>query len=124
MQHPPLTLLTIKVVQIIMKLPTVILMSELKVSLKQMLGRGKKYFNHQDRNLIAEFKDAGFQYIDDLSQLDSLNKQQAVFRCPDSLNDIFTLAVINFLSQLWGLDLAQYPLYFHPTFLSIYSSTA
>lgn len=43
-----------------------------------MLGGGTKYFNRQDRNLIAEFKDAGFQYIDDLSQLDSLNKQQAV----------------------------------------------
>ncbi|PKG82049.1 hypothetical protein CXF85_15820 [Colwellia sp. 75C3] len=43
-----------------------------------MLGGGTKYFNRQDRNLVAEFKNAGFQYIDDFSQLASLNKQQAV----------------------------------------------
>ncbi|PKI17608.1 alkaline phosphatase [Colwellia sp. 12G3] len=43
-----------------------------------MLGGGTKYFNRQDRNLVNEFKNAGFQYIDDFSKLASLNKQQAV----------------------------------------------
>ncbi|WP_259369075.1 alkaline phosphatase [Colwellia sp. MB3u-55] len=43
-----------------------------------MLGGGSKYFIRPDRNLVSEFKQADFQYIDDLSKLTSLNKQQPV----------------------------------------------
>ncbi|MFT5295084.1 MAG: alkaline phosphatase [Colwellia sp.] len=39
-----------------------------------MLGGGTQYFNRSDRNLVNEFKGAGFQYIDDLSKLKTLNK--------------------------------------------------
>jgi alkaline phosphatase len=38
-----------------------------------MFGGGTKYFIRQDRNLASEFKEAGFQYIDDLSNLIDLN---------------------------------------------------
>jgi alkaline phosphatase len=34
-----------------------------------MLGGGWKYFIRQDRNLVNEFKQAGYQYVDKLSQL-------------------------------------------------------
>ncbi len=43
-----------------------------------MLGGGKKFFIRPDRNLVKEFKDQGYQYIDNLSQLNNLNKQQGV----------------------------------------------
>lgn len=43
-----------------------------------MLGGGSKYFIRPDRDLVSEFKQAGFQYVDDLSTLTSLNKQQPV----------------------------------------------
>jgi alkaline phosphatase len=43
-----------------------------------MLGGGTKYFIRDDRNLVNEFKEAGFQYIDKLSALNQLNKHQAV----------------------------------------------
>ena len=39
-----------------------------------MLGGGTQYFNRPDRNLVNEFKRAGFQYIDDLSKLETLNE--------------------------------------------------
>jgi alkaline phosphatase len=35
-----------------------------------MLGGGWKYFIREDRNLVEEFKAAGFQYVDNLTQLD------------------------------------------------------
>lgn len=34
-----------------------------------MLGGGWKYFKRKDRDLVAEFKQAGYQYIDDTKQL-------------------------------------------------------
>jgi|GEM_PF-37345 len=43
-----------------------------------LMGGGTEYFNRPDRNLVSEFKDAGFQYIDDLAKLPTLNKQQPV----------------------------------------------
>jgi len=43
-----------------------------------MMGGGTEYFNRPDRNLVKEFKQAGFQYIDDLSNLDSINNQAPV----------------------------------------------
>ncbi len=43
-----------------------------------MMGGGTKYFNRADRNLVSEFKHAGFQYIDDFSKLKELNKQEPV----------------------------------------------
>jgi alkaline phosphatase len=36
------------------------------------LGGGWKYFIREDRNLVNEFKAAGFQYIDDYKQLSTL----------------------------------------------------
>ncbi|SET30442.1 alkaline phosphatase [Thalassotalea agarivorans] len=39
-----------------------------------MLGGGWAYFIRDDRNLVAEFKAKGFQYIDAYEQLDSTNK--------------------------------------------------
>ncbi len=43
-----------------------------------MMGGGTEYFNRSDRNLIKEFKQAGFQYIDDLSNLNATNNQKPV----------------------------------------------
>ncbi|GAC15935.1 alkaline phosphatase [Aliiglaciecola lipolytica] len=37
-----------------------------------MLGGGWKYFIREDRNLVEEFKSEGYQYIDNLDQLDTL----------------------------------------------------
>ncbi|MBU3005687.1 alkaline phosphatase [Paraglaciecola arctica] len=38
-----------------------------------MLGGGWKYFIREDRNLVEQFKSAGYQYIDKISQLNSLS---------------------------------------------------
>ena len=43
-----------------------------------MMGGGTQYFTRSDRNLVNEFKHAGFQYIDDLSKLKELNKEKPV----------------------------------------------
>ncbi len=43
-----------------------------------MLGGGTKYFIRDDRNLVEEFKAAGYQYTDNFSDLAKLNKSQAV----------------------------------------------
>jgi len=43
-----------------------------------MLGGGTRYFIREDRNLVHEFTDLGYQYIDDLSQLESLNSLPAL----------------------------------------------
>ncbi|PKG92968.1 alkaline phosphatase [Paraglaciecola sp. MB-3u-78] len=37
-----------------------------------MLGGGWKYFIRDDRNLVAQFKAAGYQYVDKLTQLDTV----------------------------------------------------
>lgn len=37
-----------------------------------MLGGGWKYFIREDRNLVKEFSSAGYQYVDDLSQLNTI----------------------------------------------------
>ncbi len=37
-----------------------------------MLGGGWKYFIREDRNLVEEFKAAGYQYVDELTQLDTV----------------------------------------------------
>lgn len=42
-----------------------------KFALDVMLGGGWKYFIREDRNLVEEFKAAGYQYVDDIQQLDS-----------------------------------------------------
>lgn len=49
---------------------------KLKVDL--LLGGGKKYFERADRNLLAEFKDAGYSYIDELSALGELTRLPAL----------------------------------------------
>ena len=43
-----------------------------------MLGGGTRYFIREDRNLVDEFKDLGYQYIDDLSQLETLDSLPAL----------------------------------------------
>lgn len=37
-----------------------------------MLGGGWKYFIREDRNLVEQFKAAGYQYVDELTQLDTV----------------------------------------------------
>lgn len=37
-----------------------------------MLGGGWKYFIREDRNLVEQFKTAGYQYVDKLTQLDTV----------------------------------------------------
>ncbi|GAB2698457.1 alkaline phosphatase [Aliiglaciecola aliphaticivorans] len=41
-------------------------------ALDVMLGGGWKYFIRDDRNIVDEFKAAGYQYVDDLAQLSKL----------------------------------------------------
>ncbi|MFQ3234666.1 MAG: alkaline phosphatase [Paraglaciecola sp.] len=43
-----------------------------KFTLDVMLGGGWKYFIRPDRNLVEEFKQAGYQYVDKIEALDSL----------------------------------------------------
>ncbi|MBU2923333.1 alkaline phosphatase [Colwellia sp. 1_MG-2023] len=43
-----------------------------------MLGGGWKYFLREDRQLVDEFKSAGFQYIDKYQQLDTIKPNQPV----------------------------------------------
>lgn len=43
-----------------------------------MLGGGWKYFLRQDRNLVNEFKQAGYRYVDKLENLSQLSKSQPV----------------------------------------------
>jgi alkaline phosphatase len=38
-----------------------------------MLGGGWKYFIREDRNLVEQFKAAGYQYVDELTQLDTVS---------------------------------------------------
>jgi len=38
-----------------------------------MLGGGLKYFERDDRNLVTEFKEAGYQFIDSMTKFSSLN---------------------------------------------------
>ena len=42
------------------------------------LGGGWKYFLREKRDLVAEFKQAGFQYVDKYEQLPNLNQDQPV----------------------------------------------
>lgn len=43
-----------------------------------MLGGGTRYFIREDRNLVDEFRALGYQYIDDLSELDNLTALPAM----------------------------------------------
>ena len=43
-----------------------------------MLGGGWKYFIRQDRNLVEQFKTAGYQYIDNINQLAQLQSDKPV----------------------------------------------
>ncbi|WP_193408700.1 alkaline phosphatase [Thalassotalea crassostreae] len=43
-----------------------------------MLGGGNKYFKRDDRDLVAEFQQSGFQYIDRYEQLETLDKDKPV----------------------------------------------
>lgn len=43
-----------------------------------IIGGGTSYFVREDRNLVAEFKQLGYQYTDDYTQLDSISKAPAM----------------------------------------------
>lgn len=43
-----------------------------------MFGGGQHYFIRQDRNLVSEFISAGYQYIDNLQQIDQFNSLPAL----------------------------------------------
>jgi len=43
-----------------------------------MFGGGTKFFIRDDRNLVAKFKDSGFQYVDDLSALNKVTQLPAL----------------------------------------------
>lgn len=49
-----------------------------KFKMDVILGGGWKYFLRDDRNLVDEFKQAGFQYIDSYQKLETLTPNQPV----------------------------------------------
>lgn len=49
-----------------------------KLSVDLMLGGGTKYFIRDDRNLVDEFKAAGYQYGDDIQNLDQITQLPAI----------------------------------------------
>ncbi|MCF6442172.1 alkaline phosphatase [Pseudoalteromonas luteoviolacea] len=49
-----------------------------KLPVDLMLGGGTQYFIREDRNIVSEFKQAGYQYIDDLNDLNSLKSVPAI----------------------------------------------
>ncbi len=50
-----------------------------------MLGGGWTYFIREDRNLVSEFQQAGFHYIDSYTQLDTLPNNQPVLGLFDNV---------------------------------------
>ncbi|KZW99487.1 alkaline phosphatase [Pseudoalteromonas luteoviolacea] len=49
-----------------------------KLPVDLMLGGGTKYFIREDRNLISEFQQSGYQYLDDLDALNTINAIPAI----------------------------------------------
>ncbi|WP_125556980.1 alkaline phosphatase [Pseudoalteromonas rubra] len=49
-----------------------------KLPVDLLLGGGTKYFVREDRNLITEFKESGYQYASAFSELDSLSRLPAL----------------------------------------------
>lgn len=49
-----------------------------KLAVDLMLGGGTKYFIRDDRNLVSEFKQAGYQYVDDFDKLESIKSLPAL----------------------------------------------
>ena len=49
-----------------------------KLPVDLMLGGGTKYFIREDRNLIEEFKAAGYQYSDDINNLGQITQLPAI----------------------------------------------
>ena len=41
-----------------------------------MLGGGKKYFIREDRNLVEEFQNAGYQYVDNVKALAAVDSKK------------------------------------------------
>ncbi|GHE82351.1 alkaline phosphatase [Thalassotalea profundi] len=46
------------------------------INIDLLLGGGTKYFIREDRNLVEEFKEKGFQYVDNYEQLTSIKKEE------------------------------------------------
>lgn len=49
-----------------------------KLPVDLLLGGGVQYFDRSDRNLVSEFKAAGYDYITDLAQLTTIRKPQTL----------------------------------------------
>ncbi|MBQ4835188.1 MULTISPECIES: alkaline phosphatase [Pseudoalteromonas] len=49
-----------------------------KLPVDLMLGGGTKYFIREDRNIVSEFKQAGYQYIDNLNKLNTIESIPAI----------------------------------------------
>lgn len=49
-----------------------------RLSTDLLLGGGTKYFIREDRDLIKEFKDAGYSYSDDFSKINNLKQLPAI----------------------------------------------
>ncbi|OCQ21987.1 alkaline phosphatase [Pseudoalteromonas luteoviolacea] len=49
-----------------------------KLPVDLMLGGGTKYFIREDRNLVSEFKQSGYQYIDNLTALNKIDAIPAI----------------------------------------------
>ncbi|KZN60207.1 hypothetical protein N473_24825 [Pseudoalteromonas luteoviolacea CPMOR-1] len=49
-----------------------------KLPVDLMLGGGTQYFIREDRNIVSEFQQAGYQYVDNLSNLDAVNRIPAI----------------------------------------------
>ncbi|MGO4893875.1 alkaline phosphatase [Flavobacterium sp. W21_SRS_FM6] len=63
-----------------------------KFTLDVMLGGGWKYFIRDDRNLVEEFKNAGYQYIDKLHDVEQLKANTP------------TLGLFSDVGMPWALD--------------------
>lgn len=62
-----------------------------------MLGGGWHYFIRDDRNLVNEFKQAGYQYIDDTAQLNRVEKNKPL------------LGLFADVGMPWALDVQNQP---------------
>lgn len=66
-----------------------------------IMGGGRQYFIREDRNLVEEFRRAGYQYIDTLESLDKLSKLPALaLLADDGMPHAIDSDVSNRLAQM------------------------
>lgn len=73
-----------------------------------MIGGGTKYFVREDRNLVNEFKQLGYQYTDDYTQLDTITTAPAMMllaetALPAKLNSGFDAMLAPLTEKALGL---------------------